>query len=109
MSFYQRHLFICINQREEGADRPSCANCGSPELLAYAKNKIKEMGLTGPGKLRINGSRCMDRCEQGPVCVVYPDAVWYTYIDESDLDEIIASHLQSGIPVERLKIADLVV
>ncbi|MCF6264093.1 MAG: hypothetical protein L3J24_10970 [Xanthomonadales bacterium] len=104
MSYYQRHLFICVNQREACAERPCCANCGSPELLAYAKNKIKTMGLNGPGKLRINGSRCMDRCEEGPVCVVYPDAVWYTYIDESDLDEIINSHLRDGVCVERLRL-----
>ncbi|MCF6225236.1 MAG: (2Fe-2S) ferredoxin domain-containing protein [Xanthomonadales bacterium] len=104
MSYYQRHLFICVNQREANAERTCCANCGSQELLAYAKSKIKSKGLNGPGKLRINGSRCMDRCEQGPVCVVYPDAVWYTYIDESDLDEIIDSHLLAGIPVERLRL-----
>jgi len=65
---------------------------------------VKELGIQGPGKIRVNGSRCMDRCEEGPVCVVYPDAVWYTYVDELDLDEIIESHLQNGIPVERLKI-----
>ena len=105
MSYYQRHLFMCINQREEGAERPCCADCGSPELLAYAKNKLKNRGLNKPGKFRINGSRCMDRCEEGPVCVVYPDAVWYTYIDETDLDEIIDSHLCKGIVVKRLKLA----
>mgnify|MGYP000579672512 CR=1 FL=1 len=30
----------------------------------------------------------MDRCEEGPTLVVYPDGVWYTFIDEEDLDEI---------------------
>ncbi len=104
MSYYQRHLFMCINQREAGAERPSCANCGSPELLAYAKKQAKELAITGPGKIRINGSKCLDRCESGPVCVVYPDAVWYTYVDEADLDEIISSHLRDGIPVQRLKL-----
>ena len=104
MSYYQRHLFICVNQREEDADRPCCAGCGSLEMLAYAKDKVKNIGISGPGQVRINGSRCMDRCEKGPVCVVYPDAVWYTYVDESDLDEIIDSHLKSGVPVERLRL-----
>jgi (2Fe-2S) ferredoxin len=35
--------------------------------------------------------------------VVYPDAVWYTYVDEADIDEIIEEHLQNGRIVERLR------
>lgn len=34
--------------------------------------------------------------------VVYPQAVWYTFVDEHDIDEIIDSHLVKGQPVERL-------
>ena len=60
--------------------------------------------MSGQGKVRVNKAGCLDRCEQGPVCVVYPEGVWYTYIDEEDVDEIIDSHLINGIPVERLKI-----
>ena len=70
----------------------------------YAKKKIKELGLAGEGATRINQAGCMDRCEQGPVCVVYPEGTWYTYVDELDVDEIIESHLVNGRPVERLKI-----
>jgi (2Fe-2S) ferredoxin len=65
---------------------------------------MKELGLTGEGKVRVNKSGCLDRCEEGPVCVVYPEAVWYTYVDESDIDEIIDSHLVDGKPVKRLRI-----
>ena len=36
--------------------------------------------------------------------VVYPDAVWYTYVDRHDIDEIIDSHVVNGHVVERLKI-----
>jgi (2Fe-2S) ferredoxin len=70
----------------------------------YATNRIKELGLAGAGKVRINQAGCMDRCEQGPVCVVYPEGTWYTYVDEMDVDDIIESHLVNGEPVERLKI-----
>ena len=73
-------------------------------MREYAKQRIKELGLTGAGKVRVNTSGCLDRCEEGPVCVVYPDAVWYTYVDESDIDDIIDSHLVNGKAVERLKI-----
>jgi (2Fe-2S) ferredoxin len=78
--------------------------CGSAQIRDHAKKKIKDMGLSGEGKVRVNQAGCLDRCEEGPVCVVYPEGTWYTYVDESDVDEIIESHLVKGNPVERLKI-----
>ena len=104
MSYYQRHIFFCTNDRGADAGRPSCNQCGSAKLREYAKQRMKQMGLAGPGQVRVNQSGCMDRCEEGPVCVVYPEAVWYTFVDETDVDEIIDSHLVGGKPVERLKI-----
>lgn len=104
MSYYQKHVFFCTNERGPGADRPSCNRCGSAAMRDYAKARVKELGLSGEGKVRVNKAGCLDRCEEGPVCVVYPEGTWYTYVDESDLDEIIESDLIGGIPVERLKI-----
>jgi (2Fe-2S) ferredoxin len=104
MPYYARHIFFCINDRGTGAERPSCNQCGSAGLREYAKRRMKDMGLTGAGQVRVNTSGCLDRCEEGPVCVVYPEAIWYTYVDETDIDEIIDSHLVGGEPVERLKI-----
>ena len=62
------------------------------------------MNLKGQGKIRINKAGCLDRCDEGPVMVVYPEAVWYTYIDKEDIEEIIQEHLVHGRIVERLKI-----
>jgi (2Fe-2S) ferredoxin len=104
MSYYERHVFFCVNDRGPGAERPSCNRCGSARMRDYAKAKIKQLEMAGEGKLRINQAGCMDRCEQGPVCVVYPEGTWYTYVDEFDVDEIIESHLINGKPVERLMI-----
>ena len=81
-----------------------CANHESVEMQAYAKQRIKELGLNGKGKVRINKSGCLDRCEEGPILVVYPDAVWYTYVDKSDIDEIIERHIIGGEIVDRLRI-----
>ena len=104
MGYYERHVFFCTNDRGAGADRPSCNRCGSKAMREYAKKKIKEMGLSGEGNIRVNSAGCLDRCEEGPTCVVYPEGVWYTYVDEYDVDEIIEAHLIGGKPVERLKI-----
>jgi (2Fe-2S) ferredoxin len=102
MNYYERHVFFCCNQRPQG--EACCNNHGSQQLRDYAKDKIKALGLNGPGKIRINSAGCLDRCAEGPVIVIYPDAVWYTYVDREDIDEIIHEHLQHGRVVERLKI-----
>jgi (2Fe-2S) ferredoxin len=36
------------------------------------------------------------------VIVVYPEATWYTYVDQEDIDEILSEHLLKGQVVERL-------
>lgn len=102
MSYFEKHVFFCINEREPGAE--CCSACGANEMQAYAKERIKTLKKNGPGKIRINRAGCLDRCSEGPVMVVYPDAVWYRYVDQEDIDEIIDEHLLNNRPVERLKI-----
>jgi (2Fe-2S) ferredoxin len=102
MSYYNRHVFFCCNQRE--APERCCANAGAAEMQKYAKGRIKALGLNGKGQVRINKAGCLDRCEEGPVLVVYPEAVWYTYVDREDIDEIIDRHVVGGETVGRLKI-----
>jgi (2Fe-2S) ferredoxin len=102
MSYYQRHVFFCCNQREPG--RACCNNHDAQAMRDYAKNRVKELGLAGKGKVRVNQSGCLDRCEEGPVLVIYPEGVWYTYVDRQDVDEIIQEHLVNGRVVERLRI-----
>lgn len=101
-SYYKYHVFFCINQRDDGS--ACCANHGSPGLRDYAKARIKALGLAGPGQVRINTAGCLDRCSEGPAVVVYPEGVWYSYVDEHDIDEIIQEHLQKGRIVDRLRI-----
>ena len=73
-------------------------------MQQHAKARIKELNLSGEGKIRINKSGCLDRCSEGPCIVVYPEAVWYTYVDVHDIDEIVDKHLIKGEVVERLRI-----
>jgi (2Fe-2S) ferredoxin len=100
--YFRHHVFFCVNQREGG--EACCAAHGAGAMRDYAKRRIKALGLNGPGKVRINQAGCLDRCAEGPVIVVYPEGVWYTYVDEEDIDEIIEEHLRQGRVVERLKI-----
>ncbi|MHB8423985.1 MAG: (2Fe-2S) ferredoxin domain-containing protein [Gammaproteobacteria bacterium] len=102
MSYYRRHIFFCTNKREDGS--PCCQSHDAERLRGYAKQRVKALGIAGPGGVRVNKAGCMDRCSEGPVAVVYPDAVWYTYADRDDIDEIIEEHLRNGRTVERLRI-----
>ena len=102
MSYYHRHLFFCLNPRDP--PEKCCANAGAADMQKYAKDRVKALGLAGEGKVRVNKSGCLDRCEEGPCLVVYPDAVWYTYVDRADIDEIIDRHVVNGEVVERLRI-----
>lgn len=105
MSYYKRHIFFCCNERPEDAARPCCMAAGADEMRQYAKQRVKDMGLSGPvGGVRVNKSGCLDRCEEGPTAVVYPDAVWYSYRNKHDIDEIVEQHLRDGEPVTRLMI-----
>ena len=100
--YFKKHVFFCMNQRDEG--HPCCHNSGSETAQKHAKKRMKQLDLDGHGNIRINQSGCLDRCEKGPVLVVYPEGTWYTYVDMQDIDEIIDSHLVGGQVVERLKI-----
>ena len=102
MSHYKYHVFFCTNSREPG--QQCCERCNASEIRDYAKARIKKLGLSGAGKIRINTAGCLDRCELGPVLVVYPEEIWYSYIDREDVDEIIEQHLIGGKVVQRLLI-----
>ncbi|TNF60619.1 MAG: (2Fe-2S) ferredoxin domain-containing protein [Burkholderiales bacterium] len=99
-SYYERHIFFCLNERAQG--EACCARLQAQSAFDRCKAQAKSLGLLGPGKVRVNKAGCLDRCAGGPIAVVYPEAVWYSYVDESDIDEIVQSHLRDGRIVERL-------
>ncbi|HUL95610.1 MAG TPA: (2Fe-2S) ferredoxin domain-containing protein [Usitatibacter sp.] len=102
MSFYKHHVFFCTNRRD--APETCCATHDAEAMRKYAKGRVKELGLSGPGQVRVNQAGCLDRCEEGPCIVVYPEGVWYTYVDKQDIDEIVEEHLVNGRIVGRLRI-----
>lgn len=102
VTYYKHHVFFCVNQRNDG--EACCNDRGAEDMRAYAKDKVKALKLNGSGKVRVNSAGCLDRCDKGPVIVVYPEETWYTYVDKEDIDEIVTEHLQHGRIVERLKI-----
>jgi (2Fe-2S) ferredoxin len=102
--FYDRHIFMCNNVRPDGHPRGCCmaraeAAGGFDKLRGYAREKARQMGIQ---HVRFNVAGCLDRCEFGPNLVIYPEGIWYKYESQSDIDEILETHLKNGGRVERL-------
>lgn len=98
---FERHVLCCNNQRAPGHPRSCCADRGAKPLMDYLAKRIDELGIED---IKITEVGCMERCELGPTVVVYPEAVWYTYENEDDVDEIIDRHFRKGEVVERLNL-----
>lgn len=101
---YNRHVFVCTNQRPEGHPRGCCRDKGSESIRDRLKEELKRRGLLG--KIRPNNSGCLDACEFGPSIVVYPDNIWYGGVTIDDVEEIVEKHLIGDMPIERLRIHD---
>lgn len=99
---YEKHLFICTNQRPENAPRPSCGEQHGLALVAAFKKAIKDKQLNIP--IRAQRTGCLDLCEQGPTVVVYPEGVFYGNVQLEDVQAIVDEHIVLGKPLERLRL-----
>ena len=108
MAKFKKHIFVCMNTREEGHPRGCCDPTGQGELQRLFKVKLAQRGIAN-SSVRANKCGCLDQCELGPTVVVYPEAVWYGHVRPEDVDEIIDAHIVGGQPVERLVIPDALV
>jgi (2Fe-2S) ferredoxin len=99
-SFFRFHVFVCRNQRAAGAARPCCGEERGEAIRARFQQMMRRYGVEAS---RANKSMCLDRCELGPVVVVYPQGVWYRIEDvDHDVEEIVREHFVGGRVVERL-------
>ena|SRR5947209_1063709 len=105
MPKFEKHIFICINQRPPENPRGCCNPTGKAELHAAFKASLKQHGIEET-VVRANKAGCMEQCEHGPTVVVYPEAVWYGGVTPADVHEIVESHIIGNRPVERLMVPD---
>ena len=99
---YDKHIFICTNQRVAGASRQSCGEAHGMEIVDAFKKKLNALNL--PLKLRVQKAGCLDICDFGQTLVVYPEGVFYVGVQLSDVDEIINEHIINNRVVERLRL-----
>ena len=93
MDVFKKHVFVCVSGK-------TCPNEGAVEVCDALRKEIARLGLKK--EIRINKAGCFDQCGNGPMLVVYPEAVWYAHVKPEDCQEIVESHLLADNPVERL-------
>lgn len=97
----ERHVFICVNRRDPGNPKGSCAEKGSEAVRDEFKRQLHERGIKG--RIRANAAGCLDQCLRGTAVVIYPEQVWYGGVTVGDVSEIVERHIFGGVPVERLR------
>ena len=102
---FERHVFVCVNERAPEDPRGCCSAKGSELIRERLKERVAAAGLKK--RIRVNAAGCLDQCAHGVTVVVYPEAVWYGCVTQADVDEIFESHLLGGCPVERLRLAHM--
>ena len=78
----------------------NCTSAHKDEIVKKMKRKIKEVGLETEVQVLPKG--CFGLCEEGPIFVVYPEGVFYSHVQVSDINEIVVEHLLNRRIVERL-------
>ena len=89
---FRSHVLVCGGT--------GCTSSGSEELIRILNEELEKNGLSK--EVAVIKTGCHGLCAQGPVMVVYPDAVFYSMVKASDIPEIVSEHLLKGRVVERL-------
>ncbi len=102
MPSFQRHVFVCINERPADHPKGCCKAKGGVEVRDRLKSELSKRGISK--LVRANNAGCLDQCEHGVTVVVYPEQVWYGGVTVDDIPELVDKHLVGGEAVERLMI-----
>ena len=100
---FRLHAFVCTNQRDPSKPRECCAAKNSLDVMTRLKRAARAAGIDD---VRVNKSGCLDRCEQGVSCVIYPDGIWYTIPDDDAAIARIVEHLAGGKPASEFRMGE---
>ena len=96
---FNTHVFICGHSRNEGATRPDCCSKDSLGLLTELKRRVRESNIEG---IRVQKSGCLDFCENGISCVIYPEGEWYSLNGKEDIEPLL-ERILNGTPAHEIE------
>jgi (2Fe-2S) ferredoxin len=97
---YDKHVFVCVNQRAPESPRKSCGEAHGLRLVDSIKKELKSRNITG--KLRVQRTGCLDICDFGPTLVIYPQGTFYVGVTEADVPELVEKEFVLNERLERL-------
>ncbi len=98
MEPFRYHVYAC--QQEKPGSAPCCSRRGSAAVLDALRKELSAHGLGDTVQITTCGS--LGLCERGPNLVVYPEGIWYSGVQVSDVPELVHEHFQNGRPLARL-------
>lgn len=96
------HVFICTSSRINGQQKGYCCSKDSVGIVQTFMEEIEARDLSN--RIMVTNTGCFGICSSGPVVVVYPEGIWYKEVTVEDVSEILESHFENGVIVERLQI-----
>ena len=96
---YRSHVLVCGGT--------GCTSSGSQQIIRVLKDELKKNKLQN--EVAVVKTGCHGLCAEGPIMIIYPEAVFYSQIRAEDIPEIVSEHLLKGRVVERLVYHEAVV
>ena len=92
MEFYRSQVLVCTGT--------GCSSSNSPAIIDKFEECIKNAGIEK--EIKVVRTGCFGLCENGPICIVYPEGAFYSHIKVDDVPRIVSEHLVKGRIVQDL-------
>ena len=86
MEYYRSQVLICTGT--------GCSSSNSPAIIKRFEECIRNAGLEN--EIKVVRTGCFGLCENGPICIVYPEGAFYSHIKVDDVERIVSEHLVKG-------------
>ncbi len=90
------HILVCASFRGTEA-KGKCIRKESLQLIPHLQEELADRGLNA----MVSSTGCLNLCEEGPVMVIYPQAVWYRGVEGEDAVNEILDALENGGTAEK--------
>nr|WP_288227759.1 NADH-quinone oxidoreductase subunit NuoF [uncultured Enterococcus sp.] len=89
---YEKEILVCAGT--------GCISSKSGDFVDALKEELAKNQLTE--KVNIVKTGCFGLCAQGPIVIIYPEAVFYHQVQPKHVKKIVSEHLIKGNLVEKL-------